>query len=146
MVIFDCLRSGRLSWTLVQSALHHDFATTGICALGIASRWTLRTSLLATLICCVLLFAANWIVNRRRQQRDVSKIPARGLRLSLKASSWNFTFIARRRSSGRWPRQWQCLLRVRSRDCTAPGIRRDASSPTEGVRPGIDELSPLMED
>ena len=113
MFLFDCMRSGRLSWMLVQSALHHDFATTGICVVGIVSRWTLQTSLLATVICCLLLFAARWVAGRRLRNQTTTQADARGFRLTLRTGSWNLLFAIRRRTGGRYLR-WYCLLRVRS--------------------------------
>ncbi len=126
---------------LVQSALHHDFATTGICVLGIVSRWTLQTSLLATVICCVLLLAARWAAGRRLRNQTTGQDGGRGFKLTLRTGSWNLLFAIRRRTGGRYLR-WYCLLRVRSLKQTPLQQQSAASQAAEGACPGSKPITP----
>jgi len=135
MLLFDCLRSGRWSWMLVQSVAHHDFATAGICVLGIASRWTLQTSLLATLVCCALLILAKRVIDRRVRRQAAPANAARGIRLTLKTSCWNLIFAVRGSSGGKYHR-WHCLLRIRSLNREQSAARQKQTLRAEVVSPG----------
>jgi hypothetical protein len=135
MLLFDCLHSGRSSWTLARSIAQHDFVTAGICVVGIASRWTLHTSLLATLICCGLLVLAKWIIDRRLRRQAAPVRAACGMRLTLKTSCWNLIFAARGAPGGKYHR-WHCLLRIRSLNREQSAARGKQTLRTGVVCPG----------
>ncbi len=137
MLLFDCLCSSRSSWTLVRSITQHDFATAGICALGIASRWTLQTSLLATLVCCGLLILAKRVIDRRVHKQTAAAKSTRGIRLTLKTSSWNLIFAVRGARGGRYHR-WHCLLRLRSLNREQAAARQEQTLRARGTCPGTE--------
>lgn len=143
MFLYDCFRSSRLSWTLARSVIHHDFATAGICALGITCHWAIPTSLLATVACFLLLIAAKWLTGRRAK-RERPEQSHRGLHLTLATSTWSLAFILRRKCAGQ-RRTLQCLLRIRSVNRPETIEQENPTSPTKGACPGGESRQTLLE-